>query len=159
MIGQMLKGAIAGAAATWVMELVTTGMAEGQSVGVTKREEAAQPNGKGTVPNLVDRVDAKLGLALDEDAKAMVGQVVHYGLGIAPGAIYAVLRRRLPLIGAANGLFFGAALWAANDEYLNSMLGLSGPFGAYPMETHLRGLVGHLALGTATDTVLDLLGG
>ena len=89
----------------------------------------------------------------------MALQAIHYGLGIVPGALYAVARNRLPLVGAAGGLLFGAALWALNDEYLNSALGLAAPFGAYPVETHVRGLVGHLALGGATDSILDLLGG
>jgi hypothetical protein len=30
---------------------------------------------------------------------------------------------------------------------------------AYPLETHWRGLVGHAALGVATDTTIELLGG
>ena len=46
-----------------------------------------------------------------------------------------------------------------NDEFLNTRLGLAAPFGAYPIETHLRGLVGHLVLGVATDTTIELLGG
>lgn len=158
MIGQMIKGAIAGAAATWVMDLVTTGMVEGQSTSDKKREQAALPNGKSSVANLVDKVDASLGVGMSDDTKATAGQAVHYGLGIVPGALYAVLRK-LPLVGAANGILFGALLFAANDEYLNTALGLSGPFDAYPMGTHVRGLVGHMVLGATTDSVLDLLGG
>ena len=51
------------------------------------------------------------------------------------------------------------AVWAVNDEYLNTRLGLAGPFAAYPIETHFRGLVGHVVLGVATDTGISLLGG
>jgi hypothetical protein len=40
------------------------------------------------------------------------------------------LRSRLPLVRAARGLVYGTALWAVNDEYLNSALGLSAPFDA-----------------------------
>lgn len=158
MIGQMIKGAVAGAAATWVMDLVTTGMVQSQSASDKKREQAAMPNGKSSVSNLVDRLDAGLGLGMSDDAKSTAGQAVHFGLGIAPGALYGVLRR-LPLVGAANGILFGALLFVANDEYLNTALGLTGPFDAYPMSSHLRGLVGHMVLGATTDSVLDLLGG
>ena len=38
-------------------------------------------------------------------------------------------------------------------------LGLAGPYSAYPIETHLRGLAGHVALGLGTETGIQLLGG
>ncbi|MGI8534223.1 MAG: hypothetical protein ACR2LP_05020 [Candidatus Limnocylindrales bacterium] len=114
------------------MDLVTTGMVQSQSGSDKRREQAAMPNGKGSVTNLVDRLDSRFGLGLSEDAKGMAEQEVHYGLGIGPGALYAVLRHRLPLVGAANGMLFGALLVAVNDEYLNTALGISGPFDAYP---------------------------
>jgi len=132
MIGNLLRGAIAGAAAAWVMDLLTTGMVQSQSGSHKRREQAAMPNGKSSVTNLVDRLDSRFGLGLSEDAKGMAEQEVHYGLGIGPGALYAVLRHRLPLVGAANGMLFGALLVAVNDEYLNTALGISGPFDAYP---------------------------
>ncbi len=159
MIGRMTRGAIAGAAATWLMDQATTAMMSAQRPEVTAREEAAQPNGKDAISNLLDRLEKPLGTRLDEDQRAVALQAIHYGLGVVPGALYAVTRHRLPLVGAAGGLLFGAALWALNDEYLNSALGLAAPFGTYPVETHIRGLVGHLALGGATDSILDLLGG
>ncbi len=159
MIGRMTRGALAGAAATWLMDQVTTAMMSSQKAQVTAREEAAQPNGKGALENLVDRVEGALDMPLDDKQRSMALQALHYGLGMAPGALYAVLRHRLPLIGAGGGLLYGAALWAINDEWLNSALGLAAPFGDYPTETHIRGLVGHLALGGATDSILDLLGG
>lgn len=159
MIGRMTRGAIAGAAATWLMDQVTTAMMSAQSPEVTEREEAARPNGKGALDNLVDRLESGLGIPLTDAQRAMALQALHYGLGIGPGALYAVLRHRVPLVGAGGGLLFGAALWAVNDEYLNTALGLAAPFGDYPAATHIRGLVGHLALGGATDSILDLLGG
>jgi hypothetical protein len=44
-IRDALRGALAGAAATWLMDLVTTGMYAIQAPDVTRREDAAQPNG------------------------------------------------------------------------------------------------------------------
>ena len=153
-----VRGAIAGGVATWFMDLVTTGMLDGQSRAVNAREAAAQPNGKSSVANLVDRVQALTGLRLTGKARQAAEQAVHYGLGIVPGAIYGVLRPRLRAIGAARGVLFGLTLFAVNDELLNTKLGLAGPISAYPAETHLRGLVGHAVLGATTDTGLSLLG-
>ena len=157
-IADMLRGAIAGAVATWVMDQVTTAMLERQPPDVTAREEAARPNGKSAVGNLVDRLTAGLGLDLDEERKGRLASLVHYALGIVPGALYALLRR-LPLVGAGRGLVYGILLWLVNDEYLNARLGLSAPPEAYPIETHLRGLVGHAVLGVTTDWGIDVLGG
>jgi hypothetical protein len=56
-------------------------------------------------------------------------------------------------------LIYGFLLWAINDEYANTALGLAAPPEAYPAETHLRGLVGHLVLGALTDSGVDALGG
>lgn len=159
MLADLLRGALAGTAATWLMDLVTTALLQGQAAEVTAREEAARPNGKHAVENFVDRLQAELSLTLDERQRAIAVQVVHYGLGAAPGALYALLRRRLPLVGAGRGLLYGVALWAVNDEYLNTALGLAGPPDAYPLETHWRGLVGHAVLGVATDVGVDLLRG
>ena len=38
-------------------------------------------------------------------------------------------------------------------------VGLSAEPDAYPPETHLRGLVGHLVLGAVTSSGIDALGG
>ena len=70
-----------------------------------------------------------------------------------------MLRNRLPLVGAGRGILFGLTLFAVNDELMNTALGLAGPPGAYPLETHWRGLVGHVVLGVATDAGVSVLGG
>jgi hypothetical protein len=157
-LGDAIAGGIAGGAATWLMDQATTGLLAAQPKPVTEREEAARPNGRGSVANMVAAGNARLRLGLDEDAQARAATLTHYALGVVPGAAYGVLRRRLPLVGAANGLVFGALLWALNDEYLNTALGFAGPADAYPAETHWRGFVGHAVLGMTTDAGLALLG-
>ena len=159
MLKNAFRGAIAGAAATWLMDQVTTLLYAIQAREVTAREEAAQPNGKSSVTNLVDRVQAQVGLSLPASRRPMVEQVVHYGLGAIPGAAYGVLRKWVPFARFGNGLGYGLGVFAVNDEYMNTRLGLSGPPGAYPAETHFRGLAGHAVLGVATETGIQLLGG
>ncbi|MDP8904612.1 MAG: DUF1440 domain-containing protein [Chloroflexota bacterium] len=154
-----LRGAVAGGVAVWLMDQVTTGLLEQQRQQVTEREEAARPNGKSALENLLDRLERDYGLELDQEGRSAALQAIHYGLGVVPGALYAVLRRRLPLLGSARGVAYGVLLFAINDEYLNTRLALAGPFDAYPLETHWRGLVGHIVLGVATDTGIEVLGG
>lgn len=157
--GAIIRGAIAGGLATWVMDQVTTRMLESQPAEVTAREEAARPNGQSALENLVDRLAAYFDIELAPEDKATVTRVAHYGLGVVPGAGYGLLRRRVPLIGAGRGVLYGFLLWAVNDEYLATRLGIAAAPEAYPPETHLRGLVGHLVLGVATDTGVEFLGG
>ena len=159
MILDALRGALAGAAATWLMDLVTTGLYEAQPSEVTKREQAAQPNGKSSVANLIDKVEVQAGITLPPAHRPLVEQFIHYALGIVPGAMYGVLRRWLPFARLGRGLAYGLALFVVNDEWLNTQLGLAGPVDAYPPETHLRGLAGHAVLGVSTETGIQLLGG
>jgi hypothetical protein len=154
-----VRGALAGAAATWAMDQVTTVMLALQAPEVTRQEEAARPHGKGSVTNLVDRIEERTGFVVPPKRRPLVEQAVHYGLGAVPGALYAVVRRRIPFARAGNGLLFGLGLFAINDEYLNTRLGLAAPPPAYPPETHLRGLAGHAILGVGTETGIQLLGG
>ena len=148
------RGALAGAVATWVMDRVTTAMYERESAEDRAREEEAWPNGKPSVPNLVDLGSRITGVRFSPEARPAVEQTTHYLLGVGPGVLYALLRRRVPMLGAGRGLVFGLVLFAVNDELLNAALGLSGPPDAYPAAAHLRGLVGHVVLGMATDLAL-----
>jgi hypothetical protein len=159
MMRDAIRGALAGAAATWLMDRVTTGMLESQAREVTARERAAQPNGKSSVANLVDRVEASTGLQVPPARRPLVENAIHYSLGVLPGALYGVTRRYLPFQAVGRGLAYGLALFAVNDEYANTKLGFAGSPRAYPAETHFRGLTGHAVLGLGTETGIQLLGG
>ena len=158
LIGDAFRGALAGAAATWAMDQVTTVMLSVQAPEVTKQEEAARANGKSSVTNLVDKVEAQTGLVVPRKRRPLVEQAVHYGLGAVPGALYGIARH-VPFLRAGNGLLYGLGVYALNDNYVNTKLGLASSPQAYPPETHLRGLAGHAVLGVATETGIQLLGG
>ena len=148
------RGAVAGAIGTWVMDRVTTRIYDATSAEVKAQEEAAWPNGKPSVPNLVDLGSRLTGFRIDPEVRPAVEQATHYLLGIGPGVLYALLRNRIPLLGAGRGTVYGLLLFAVNDELLNTALGLAGPPDAYPAASHLRGLAGHVVLGVATDLAL-----
>jgi uncharacterized membrane protein YagU involved in acid resistance len=159
LLGDLARGAVAGAIATWVMDLVTTGVIEQQSQADAEREAAAQPGGQSSAANLLERVEGRVDVHVPDDLRPTVLNAIHYGLGIGPGAVYAVVRRRLPFVRAGRGLLYGLVLFLVNDEGMNTALELSGPPEAYPASSHLRGLIGHFALGATTDLVLDVTGG
>jgi uncharacterized membrane protein YagU involved in acid resistance len=158
LVSNMVAGAIAGTAATWLMDTVTKVVQKLQPPDDAERERAAWPNDQPSVVNLVDLVADRLAIRLDGRSRPTAASVAHYALGAVPGAAYAVLRDRIPAVGAGHGLLYGALLWAVNDEYLNARLGLAAPPAAYPLMTHVRGLTGHLALGVGTDVGIHILG-
>ena len=75
----------------------------------------------------LDKSAARIGLTLRPEARSRLLQLTHYGLGMGPGVLYALLRRRVPLLGAGMGVAYGLLLFALNDELMNAALGLSGP--------------------------------
>ena len=159
MFGAVIRGTIAGTVGTWVMDAVTTVLFDAQAPDVKRAEVAAQPNRKSSVANLVDRIERSTGVVVAEDNRPQVEQATHYSLGIGPAVAYAEARKVLPLRGPLAGILFGLLVFGLNDEYANSALGLSGPPGAYPLQSHLRGLAGHLAYGVTVQSTLELLGG
>lgn len=156
-LGRAVAGAVAGGAATWTMDLVTSALLARESKAAKQQEEQARPNGRSAVGNLVARVDERFGLGLDDAAKSTVSEAVHYSLGVVPAALYAVLRPRFPALAAGRGLVYGLTLWALDDELMTAWLGLAAPPTDYPASTHWRGLVGHAVLGLVTDSGIALL--
>lgn len=157
MFRDLMRGAVAGLVGTWLMDLVTTALLEQQPKKVTAREEAARPDSKTSVELMVERIEETAGVELDPEQRTLATQWIHYALGAVPGALYVFARERIPGVGAAHGMVYGTLLFIVNDEWLNWKLGFAGPPQAYPTETHVRGLLGHLVLGVTTDVVADLL--
>jgi uncharacterized membrane protein YagU involved in acid resistance len=135
----LIKGAIAGAVATWLMGKVTGARHARGGSGVADRTAAAV----GTKPS--------------EERREQLATALHWGLGIGAGAAYALLRRRFRALSRGSGLGVGTAFWAAVDQGLVPALGLTPGPRAFPWQAHARGLAGHLTFGTVTDRTLRLL--
>lgn len=149
----LIKGAIAGAVATWVMGKVTGAMYRREDRSARRREDAAH-GGRTAYGLAAERAAGAAGATLGDKQREHLGGALHWALGIGAGAAYAVLRRRL---GRGSGLGLGTLFWAAVDEGLVPALGLArGPL-AFPWQTHACGLAGHLSFGTLTDRTLRLL--
>lgn len=142
-----VKGAIAGAVGVWALDKVTW--------AIWDRE--ARPGGLDPAHVIANRAAEAMGKELTPKQPHPAGIGVHYALGILPGAAYGVLRNRVSGSGAGGGLLYGLGLFLMQDEGLNPLLGTSGKPGEYPMEAHVRGLVGHMVLGLATHLTLNLL--
>lgn len=152
----VLKGALAGLAATWVMNRVTTFLYGREGEEAREREQEAR-EGRMSYGVAAEKAVSMVGGELSEEDRKKYGSALHWVLGSAAGATYAVMRDRIPGEGIRRGLLFGTAFWAAVDEGANPVLGLTPGPGAFPWQTHARGAAGHLAFGATTDLTLRLL--
>jgi hypothetical protein len=152
----LIKGAIAGAVATWVMGKVTNTLYEREDRWARRQEDDAR-QGKTAYGAAAEKAARAVGASLRDAQREKLGSALHWAIGIGAGAAYAVLRRRFESVGRAAGFGFGTAFWAALDEGLVPALGLTPGPRAFPWQTHARGLAGHLTFGTVTDGTLRLL--
>lgn len=157
MLTDVVKGAIAGAVGVWAMDKVVWWMWNREDPAALEQERQARPGGMDPAHNIANRVAGAMGKELSPAQPHPAGVAVHYGLGVMPGAAYAVLRKRVPVVGAGGGLLYGLAMTLMEDEGVSPLLGLAGAPTEYPWQAHLRGVVGHMVLGAVTHATLDLL--
>lgn len=157
LIGDIVKGAVAGAIGVWVMDRVGWDMYLSEDPKAFEQEKEAQVEGKYAAHVAVGKIADAMGKELTETQQHKAGKVMHYGLGVMPGALYGALRHRVDGLGAGGGLAYGLGLFLMNDEVMNPLMGLSSGPTAYPWQAHWRGLVTHMVLGAVTDSVLDAL--
>ncbi len=152
----MVFGAIAGAAGVWVMDRVGWLMFDREDPAALAQEQRARPGGRDVAHAMVAKVGDVTGLEVPREQPNAAGLAVHYGLGMVPGALYAVARREVPAVRAGNGALYGFALFAVNDEAAAPLLGVASRPTAYPWQAHVRGAVAHAVLGVVTESVLKL---
>lgn len=156
LVGDLARGALAGAAATWVMGQLTTYLYEHEAREAREAEDSAR-EGKTAYGAAAEKVAGLAGRELSDEQRKQAGSALHWLLGAGAGAVYGALRHRVPGADLGNGLLFGTAFWAVVDEGANTVFGLTPPPQAFPWQTHARGLAGHLVFGLAADTALRAL--
>jgi hypothetical protein len=152
----VIEGAVAGAIATWAMGKVTTYLYEHEPKPVREAEDAAR-GGESAYETAARKGAHVVGAELSKDEKERYGTAIHWALGIGAGAVYGALRGRLPDVGLARGLLYGAAFWLLIDEGANAALGLTPGPRAFPWQAHARGLAGHGVFGAVAEAALAAL--
>lgn len=142
-------GAAAGYLGSRVMDLATGWYFERQSKESRRREDEIAPGG---TPVLAGRKLAGLaGREVTDEEAVRIGAAVHRSLGLAYGvAATALVRKGVPPVRA--GLIVGAAAFLVVDEGFVGTI-FTPPAWAYPVESHARGAIGHLAYGSAVGTM------
>jgi hypothetical protein len=148
-------GVVGGYVGTKVMNPVTTKLQELASGADKAREKAVSPGSPYRIG--VQRAADRLGINLTEEQVNAAAAGAPYTVGVAGGLLYVGLRRLFHLNPAFAGLISAMALFIVVDEGLTPALGLSAPDRAYPLSTHLRGFLGHLAYGAAAAATAEIL--
>ena len=152
----LLKGAIAGLAATWLMDKGTGFMYEHEDSAAREQEDKAR--GDETAYEVAaDKAAGAIGVTLSTDERKKSASTIHWALGATAGMTYAIIKGDHAKLSTLAGIGFGAVFWAVMDETLTPALGLTPGPKAFPLETHARGLAGHAILGAALDTSLAVV--
>jgi uncharacterized membrane protein YagU involved in acid resistance len=152
----MVRGAVAGAVATWVMGKATSYLYQQESKQASEAENEAR-EGKTAYGVAAEKAASAVGMELSEEQRKQAGSAIHWALGAGAGAVYGALHDRVPGADAAGGLLFGTAFWLVIDEAANPLLGLTKGPTAFPWQTHARGLAGHLVFGLTANAVLEVM--
>src|SRR3712207_1903366 len=145
-------GAAIGYGASMAMDQATGWYFGRQSEASRRREEEVAPGG---APVLVGKKLACLvGRDVSDEGAVKIGSLVHRSLGMTYGMAAAALARKgvAPL---AAGVATGATAFVVVDEAFLSAFFTPPPW-AYPIESHLRGVVGHLGYGLAAGAMLSV---
>ncbi len=152
-------GAVAGTAAVWAMDQVGWWLYRHENPAALRRELAARPDGLDSAHLSARKLGRLIGRDPGRRQPNRAGLAVHYALGTLPGALYALVRRRYPLVRRDAGLSYGLTLFVVNDEIAAPLLGLARGPQHYPWQAHARGLVAHLVLGVVTDRLIAMTKG
>jgi putative membrane protein len=161
----MLAGAVGGLVASWTMNEFQKvwAAAEKQIAGGKQGQQGAQKSSEDAADatmKTADRISEVLRARhLTKAEKKKAGPAVHYAFGALMGAVYGASVEVNPAANALAGIPFGAILFAGADEVALPALGLSDKPAAYPLSTHLYGLVSHAVYGVTTETVRRIVRG
>jgi uncharacterized membrane protein YagU involved in acid resistance len=150
-------GVIGGYVGTKVMNPVTAKLQELAPEADKAREKEVSPGSPYKIG--VQKAAEITGVKLDQQQIETAASAMPYTVGIAGGLLYVLLRRVLRINPLLAAVLSGTALFVVVDEGLTPSLGLSAPNLEYPLSTHLRGFLGHLAYGAGVAVTAELLMG
>jgi hypothetical protein len=135
------------------MDLTTGWFFEHQSEASRRREVEVAPGG---TPVVVGKRLAELaGRDVTDAEAARISLLLHRSLGVAYGMAAAALVRA-GVRPFRAGIVTGTTAFLLVDEGLSSAA-FTPPPQAYPVESHLRGVVGHLTFGVAVGAMLAIV--
>ena len=146
----LFVGVTAGYLAGQAMDRATTWFYGRQSDASKQREQELLPEGAPVAS--ARKLASWIGAEPTDDQTGQLAEAMHRSLGQLYGVVAASMTRR-GVNPVAAGLASGAGGFLLVDELANSLF-FTPPPQAYPVESHLRGVVGHLTFGAALGALL-----
>ena len=143
-------GAAIGYCASRAMDLATDWYSEQQSEASKRREEEIASGG--TLVLAGRWLAGMLGREVTDEEAERIGWVIHRLLGVTYATVAAALTRA-GVSPMRAGIATGATAFVLVDEGFMSAFVTPPPW-AYLPESHVRGVVGHLAFGGAVGAML-----
>jgi hypothetical protein len=148
----LLVGATAGYLAGQAMDKATTWYYGRQSDASKRREQELLPEGAPLAA--ARKLSGLVGAEPTDEQAGQLAAALHQCLGQLYGVVAAALARRG--VGPATaGMASGVGGLLLVDELGNGLF-FTPPPQAYPLESHLRGAVGHLTFGATLGVLLAL---
>ena len=157
LLADIAVGLFAGLVATQVTNLAQGPLQRMTPHSVEQQEKRVRP---GASSSLVAARKTTYGLDRSPDRQnvELLGKAIHFGIGMAWGPVYGLLRRHGGLGPFGAALASGTAMSLVLDEGVVPALGLSAPNRDYPAFTHVRGFLAHLVYGAAAALAAEGLG-
>lgn len=161
-LGALVRGLAAGAVGSAVQSLffeLTAGLAPRSHTNAFVPPEAAQRDEQATETVARRFVEGLMARGpLDEEGKRRGAAAVHYAVGAAFGAAWALFRETFPGTARPLGVTgFGVAAWVIGDDVLYPVFRLGAGPRSYPLRTHAYAVAAHLVFAAATASVYDAL--
>lgn len=102
-MADVVRGALAGAVAVWLMDQVGAFLYQRESPETVRQEVEARVEGLDVAHVAANKVAKAIGTELSPRQPHPAGLVVHYALGVVPGALYGPLRHQITGLQAGVG--------------------------------------------------------
>lgn len=154
LLEDLAVASLAGYVGTKAMEPVSMKLYQLESEQARTQEDEARPGPMYQIA--AQKIFGAFGITLEGKALQRGSMLMHYGLALSWSPLYVLLRRTTAMTPVGAGLTTGAAMSLIADEGMTPMLRFSAPNKAYPLVTHLRGFLAHLAFGPAVAATSEL---
>ena len=157
LLSDIVVGLFAGLVATQVTNLAQVPLQRMTPDNVGRQEKQVRPGASSSLV-AARKAARRLDCSPSQREVGLLGKAIHFGIGMAWGPVYGLLRRHGGLGPFGAALASGAAMSLILDEGVVPVLGLSAPNQDYPVFTHARGFLAHLVYGVAAALADEGLG-
>ncbi len=152
----LLKGLIIGIVATQALDKTSELLQDELDPKIRKRENKTRGN-RQAYEVAVSRMAGLFNRKLSREEERRWGWRFHKAFGISGGYQYLALRQKNPKAGKWVGLPFGLLFFVVVDETMNYLLKLTPGPTHFPLQSHARGAIAHLAYGVAAESTARAL--